>query len=47
MKLKVKSLNKLFGSKVTRAGLMEQLTNAKKRLSELGLTEQNMKLDTV
>jgi len=46
LKSLLKEENKLFGSKVTRAGLMEQLANAKKRLSELGLTEQNMKLDT-
>ena len=42
----LKEENKLFGSKISKAGLMEQIANATKRLSELGLTEQNMNLNT-
>ena len=42
----LKEEGKLFGPKITKAGLMEQLANAKKRLSELGLTEKNLNIDT-
>tara|TARA_Y100000401_G_scaffold41376_1_gene31448 strand:+ start:702 stop:4367 length:3666 start_codon:yes stop_codon:yes gene_type:complete len=46
LKKLLKEEGKLFGPKITKAGLFEQLANAKKRLSELGLTEKNLNIDT-
>ena len=46
LKKLLKEEGKLFGPKITKAGLMEQLANAKKRLFELGLTEENLNIDT-